>query len=89
VRPTANTGIAGVDAFVWAKPPGESDGTGTPGIIDEDDPFKRFDPMCDPLQDNRNEDEVRTGAMAGAPHFGRWFPAQFDALVRNAFPPIG
>ena len=88
-RPTANTGIAGVDAFVWAKPPGESDGTGTPGIIDEDDPFKRFDPMCDPLQFNRYEDEVRTGAMADGPHFGRWFPAQFEVLVRNAFPPIG
>jgi cellulase/cellobiase CelA1 len=65
------------------------DGTGTPGIIDEDDPFKRFDPMCDPLQDNRYEDEVRTGAMAGGPHLGRWFPAQFEALVRNAYPPVG
>ncbi|WP_117208553.1 glycoside hydrolase family 6 protein [Allorhizocola rhizosphaerae] len=85
-RPTADTGIPGVDAFVWAKPPGESDGAGSPSTIDPDDPHKMSDPMCDPLMRNRYEDEVATGALPGGPHFGRWFPAQFEQLVRNAHP---
>jgi cellulose 1,4-beta-cellobiosidase len=88
-RPTADTGIPGVDAFVWAKPPGESDGTGTPSILDPEDPYKLWDPMCDPNRYNRYEDEVTTGAMPDAPHFGHWFPAQFEVLVRNAHPPVG
>lgn len=88
-RPTAAP-LSGVDAFVWAKPPGESDGTGTPNIIDPEDPYKVYDPMCDPLRDNRyGSDGTPTGAMPGAPHFGHWFPAQFETLVRNAHPPIG
>ncbi|MDP9794974.1 cellulase/cellobiase CelA1 [Catenuloplanes nepalensis] len=29
-----------------------------------------------------------TGAMAGAPPRGAWFPAAFAQLVRNAYPPI-
>ncbi|HEX6683161.1 MAG TPA: glycoside hydrolase family 6 protein [Candidatus Limnocylindrales bacterium] len=90
VSPTAQTGIPGVDAFVWAKPPGESDGTGQPSIIDPDDPFKIFDSMCDPLMPNRYAGSgTFSGAMPGGPHFGQWFPAQFETLVRNAHPPIG
>jgi endoglucanase len=26
IRPTTNTGVAGLDAFLWIKTPGESDG---------------------------------------------------------------
>jgi cellulose 1,4-beta-cellobiosidase len=85
-RPTANTGIAGVDAFVWVKPPGESDGVSQPGIIDPDDPNKGFDAMCDPNAQNRYNNAFPTNALAGAPHAGRWFPAQFTMLVQNAFP---
>jgi cellulose 1,4-beta-cellobiosidase len=87
-RPTAETGIAGVDAFVWVKPPGESDGVSQPNILDEDDPFRTYDPMCDPTLRNRYEDEVATNALPNAPHFGRWFPQQFEMLVRNAHPPV-
>lgn len=89
VRPTADTGIAGVDAFVWVKPPGESDGVSQAGVADPDDPYKVFDSMCGPTHQNRYDDEFRTGAMPNAPHFGRWFPEQFAMLVRNAYPPIG
>nr|4I5U_A Chain A, Chimeric cel6A [Humicola insolens] len=39
VRPTANTGHELVDAFVWVKPGGESDGTSDPSA-------PRFDPHC-------------------------------------------
>jgi cellulose 1,4-beta-cellobiosidase len=85
-RPTANTGITGVDAFVWVKPPGESDGVSQAGVIDPDDPAKGFDAMCDPNASNRYNSAFPTNALAGAPHAGRWFPAQFTMLVQNAFP---
>ncbi|CAN8098220.1 unnamed protein product [Discula destructiva] len=39
VRPTATTGDAQVDAFVWVKPGGESDGT-------SDTSAKRYDSFC-------------------------------------------
>jgi cellulose 1,4-beta-cellobiosidase len=88
MRPTASTGIAGVDAFVWVKPPGESDGVSQPGIVDPDDPSKGFDAMCDPDAQNRYDAQFPTNALPGAPHAGRWFPAQFTMLVQNAFPAL-
>jgi cellulose 1,4-beta-cellobiosidase len=87
-RPTANTGITGVDAFVWVKPPGESDGVSEAGIIDPEDPAKGFDAMCDPDAQNRYNNAFGTNALPNAPHAGRWFPAQFAMLVQNAFPAI-
>jgi cellulose 1,4-beta-cellobiosidase len=87
-RPTANTGITGVDAFVWVKPPGESDGVSEDGIVDPNDPAKRFDPMCDPNAQSHYNSQYGTNAMANAPHAGRWFPEQFAMLVQNAYPAI-
>jgi cellulose 1,4-beta-cellobiosidase len=87
-RPTANTGITGVDAFVWVKPPGESDGVSQDGIVDPNDPAKRFDPMCDPNGQSRYNSQYPTNALPNAPHAGRWFPEQFAQLVQNAYPPI-
>ena len=86
-RPTGVTGIAGVDAFVWVKPPGESDGVSQPDIVDEDDPFTVFDPMCDPTRLSRYGGRW-TNAAPGAPHAGHFFPAVFADLVRNAHPPV-
>jgi cellulose 1,4-beta-cellobiosidase len=87
-RPTTNTGSAGIDAFVWIKPPGESDGVAMAGVIDPDDPAKGFDAMCDPNAQNRYNSAFPTNALPGAPHAGRWFPAQFRMLVQNAFPSL-
>ena len=87
-RPTANTGIAGIDAFVWVKPPGESDGVSQDGIVDPTDPAKRFDPMCDPNGQSRYNSAYPTNALPNAPHAGRWFPEQFAQLVQNAYPAI-
>ncbi|HET6952633.1 MAG TPA: glycoside hydrolase family 6 protein [Acidimicrobiales bacterium] len=87
-RPTAATGTPGIDAFVWVKPPGESDGVSQPGIVDPDDPAKGFDAMCDPTAQNRYNPAFPTNALPGAPHAGRWFPAQFTMLVQNAFPAL-
>lgn len=77
------------DAYVWVKPPGESDGiaTKTSGPNEEG---KQHDPMCDPAfrGDQQSNGGNLTGAMPGAPHAGVWFPAQFKMLVENAYPAL-
>ncbi len=85
-RPTANPGT-GLDAYVWIKPPGESDGVAS-NVPDPNDPNKKFDPMCDPTANNRYNSQFPTNALPGAPHAGRWFDAQFRMLVQNAFPAL-
>jgi len=83
---------SGVDAYVWIKPQGESDGVSDPNFeIDPNDPNKQHDPMCDPGAENRYADEgsgIMTGAMDNAPHAGRWFPEAFQTLVENAYPAL-
>ena len=87
-RPVANP-APGVDAYVWVKPPGESDGISDPDFTpDPDDPAKRHDPMCDPLAQSTYNPAYPTNALDGAPHAGRWFAAQFQMLVENAWPPL-
>ena len=86
-RPTAAP-VSGIDAYVWVKPPGESDGVSQDGIIDPDDPNKRFDAMCDPNGQSHYNSAYPTNAMPDAPHAGRWFQAQFEMLVRNAYPAL-
>ncbi|MFI6862826.1 glycoside hydrolase family 6 protein [Streptomyces sp. NPDC050421] len=84
-RPTAAP-EAGIDAYVWAKPPGESDGNSAP--IDNDE-GKGFDRMCDPTYEgNGRNGNSMTGALANSPLAGHWFSAQFQELVKNAYPPI-
>ncbi|MFF1294016.1 glycoside hydrolase family 6 protein, partial [Streptomyces sp. NPDC058296] len=55
---------AGIDAYVWAKPPGESDGNSQPV---ENDEGKGFDRMCDPTYtgNGRNGNNL-TGALSGS-----------------------
>lgn len=87
-RPQANP-HPGVDAYVWVKPQGESDGVSDPDFEqDPNDPNKQHDPMCDPNARNRYDNTVGTGAMPNAPHAGRWFPEAFQILVENAYPPL-
>jgi len=75
-----------LDAFVWIKPPGESDGASTDIPNDEG---KRFDRMCDPTFVSPKLDNQLTGALPDSPLAGRWFEAQFVQLVQNAYPVIG
>lgn len=87
-RPQANP-HPGVDAYVWVKPQGESDGISDPNFpIDPNDPNKKHDPMCDPNAQNRYNSAYSTGAIDNAPHAGRWFPEAFQILVENAYPPL-
>ncbi|WMT43488.1 fibronectin type III domain-containing protein [Paenibacillus sp. D2_2] len=81
----APTGYPGshLDAFVWVKPPGESDGSSSAIPNDEG---KGFDRMCDPTYTNANG--TLTGALPNAPVSGHWFHSQFVELVQNAYPAI-
>ncbi|GAA2521190.1 MULTISPECIES: glycoside hydrolase family 6 protein [Streptomyces] len=84
-RPQANP-AAGIDAYVWMKPPGESDGSSK--AIDNDE-GKGFDRMCDPTYTgNPRNNNNMSGALPDAPISGRWFSAQFRQLMQNAYPPL-
>jgi len=76
----------GIDAYVWIKPPGESDGSSS--LIPNDE-GKGFDRMCDPTYTgNPRNNNNSTGALPNAPLSGHWFQAQFQQLLQNAFPPL-
>jgi cellulose 1,4-beta-cellobiosidase len=50
---------------------------------------KGFDSMCDPAYGgNSLNQNMNSNALPNAPVSGRWFEAQFDQLVANAFPAI-
>jgi cellulose 1,4-beta-cellobiosidase len=77
---------AGIDAYVWAKPPGESDGSSSAIPNDEG---KGFDQMCDPTYaGNARNGNSMSGALPNAPLSGHWFSAQFQQLMQNAYPPL-
>jgi cellulose 1,4-beta-cellobiosidase len=75
-----------IDAFVWIKPPGESDGTSHTDQTIPDSEGKSHDPMCNPLF--QPSPGIYTGAMESAPAAGVWFHEQFTMLVENAYPSI-
>ncbi|OXS35892.1 glycoside hydrolase family 6 protein [Streptomyces sp. XY006] len=74
-----------LDAFLWIKPPGESDGASKDIPNDEG---KRPDPMCNPDYTAPNAGGNKTGALPDAPLAGHWFHNQFSMLVRNAYPAV-
>ncbi|OKI62837.1 glycoside hydrolase family 6 protein [Micromonospora sp. CB01531] len=77
---------AGIDAYAWIKPPGESDGSSSAIPNDEG---KGFDRMCDPTYTgNARNGNNPSGALPNAPVSGHWFSAQFQELMRNAYPPL-
>jgi len=72
-------------AFVWVKPPGESDGDYPTAS------HSHGDPHCDPAGTNSdgNGGTYPTGAIPGYNvAAGQWFGAQFQQLVTNAYPPV-
>jgi cellulose 1,4-beta-cellobiosidase len=77
---------SGIDAYVWVKPPGESDGSSTEIPNNEG---KGFDRMCDPTYGgNERNGMSATGALPNSPLSGAWFSAQFQQLMANAFPAL-
>ncbi|MET8466724.1 glycoside hydrolase family 6 protein, partial [Micromonospora zamorensis] len=84
-RPRANP-ATGIDAYVWVKPPGESDGSSKEIPNNEG---KGFDRMCDPTYGgNARNGNNPSGALPDAPISGAWFSAQFQELMRNAYPAL-
>jgi cellulose 1,4-beta-cellobiosidase len=85
VRPVAAP-EPGIDAYVWMKPPGESDGSSTDIANELNYPYDR---MCDPTYagDQRNGNNP-SGALPGAPARGAWFSAEFRELMATAYPPL-
>ncbi|MGW3571037.1 glycoside hydrolase family 6 protein [Streptomyces sp. NPDC000941] len=77
---------AGIDAYVWMKPPGESDGSSSSIPNDEG---KGFDQMCDPsYTGNPRNGNNKSGALPNSPLSGHWFSAQFQELLKNAYPAL-
>jgi cellulose 1,4-beta-cellobiosidase len=84
-RPRA-TPATGIDAYVWIKPPGESDGA-SKEIPNSDG--KGFDRMCDPTYTgNSLNGNNMSGALPDSPLSGAWFSAQFQQLMTNAYPAL-
>ncbi|WP_151478588.1 glycoside hydrolase family 6 protein [Streptomyces albicerus] len=76
----------GIDAYVWMKPPGESDGSSSAIPNDEG---KGFDRMCDPTYEgNPRNNNNMSGALPNSPLSGHWFSAQFQELMKNAYPAL-
>jgi cellulase/cellobiase CelA1 len=75
----------GIHAYVWVKPPGESDGS---DHVTSDG--KGIDGMC--KADFRGEQWRNGGSLSGAlpnsPLSGAWFHSQLVELVQNAYPPV-
>lgn len=83
--------VAGIDAYVWVKPPGESDGAASLELsYDPQDPAKGFDRMCDPTYNYNpgSGSNVDTGALPNAPVAGRWFKEGLQVLLNNAYPAL-
>jgi cellulose 1,4-beta-cellobiosidase len=78
-RASPDSGRSYLDAYVFVKPPGASDGTSDSTATSPNAEGKRFDAMCG----SGNVD-----ALSGAPHAGSWFHEQFLMLLRNAYPPL-
>jgi cellulose 1,4-beta-cellobiosidase len=86
-RPQANP-RTNYHAYIWVKPPGESDGVSQDGIIDPQDPNKKFDKMCDPTGLNTYCNCGTTDALSDMPHAGRFSTKLFQQLLTNAYPPL-
>ena len=90
-RPQANPygTSSSIQAFVWIKPPGESDGSSDASENVANEEGKRSDPMCQAeFTRTENAGTTGSGATANAPHAGHWFHSQFVSLIQNAFPSI-
>ena len=88
VPPTVNPGFFNnLYAYVWIKPPGESDGN-YPGSVFNGVTSTTGDPNCDPAHSNALANSMLTGAIPNSPPAGTFWVTEFQTLVQNAFPPI-
>jgi len=73
-------------AYVWIKPPGESDGT-YPGSANQMGAV-HADPNCDPAQTNPLAGNTLTGSIPNSPPAGQFFTAEFIQNIQNSFPQV-
>jgi cellulose 1,4-beta-cellobiosidase len=73
-------------AYVWIKPPGESDGT-YPGSANQQGAV-HADPNCDPAQTNPLAGNTLTGSIANSPPAGNFFAAELIQNIQNSFPAV-
>src|SRR5580704_16078493 len=74
-----------IEAFVWIKPPGESDGDYPTST------HSHGDPHCDPNGTNTDGsgNTYSTGSIPGYDvPAGQWFAFEFQMLVKNAYPAL-
>ena len=80
-----NSSFTHLYAYVWIKPPGESDGDYPSGT------HTHGDPHCDPNGTNTDGsgNVYSTNSIPGYDiPAGQWFPAEFQMLVQNANPAV-
>ena len=88
VPPTVNPGgFANLQAYIWIKPPGESDGN-YPGSVFNGVTSTTGDPNCNPTHDNSLANGQPTDAVANSPKAGTFWSQYFTMLVQNAFPTV-
>lgn len=88
VPPTVNPGgFANLSAYVWIKPPGESDGN-YPGSVFNGVTSTTGDPNCDPAHNNALANNMPTDALPNSPRAGTFWISEFTMLVQNAFPAV-
>jgi cellulose 1,4-beta-cellobiosidase len=84
--PTTSPGFfPQLEAFVWIKPPGESDGTYATSTAFTGG---KADQNCDPAHSNALANNTLTGSLPNPPSAGKFFPAEFTMLIQNALPAV-
>jgi cellulose 1,4-beta-cellobiosidase len=88
VPPTVNPGgFANLQAYIWAKPPGESDGN-YPGSVFNGVTSTVGDPNCNPTHNNALANNQPSNAVPNSPHAGTFWISYFNMLVTNALPVV-
>lgn len=86
VRPTSKTNVPLVDAYLWVKTPGQSDGScdiaGGARAWD----YSQYNPWGLSGADAQNHFDPLWGRVD--PAAGAWFPEQALQLAKNASPPL-
>jgi len=85
LRPTASTGVALVDAYLWVKNPGGSDGACAINGGARGWDFAAYNPW-NVTGDAQNAFDPLWGTVD--PAAGVWFPAQALQLAQQAVPPL-
>lgn len=85
LRPTASTGVSLVDAYLWIKTPGESDGACAINGGARAWDFTAYNPW-NVTSDAQNAFDPLWGMVD--PAAGAWFPAQALQLAQQAVPAL-